>query len=246
MPMPRASGSTSRRRSAAVLVVAARAEHAAGGLAGDLGDPGALARGVAPLQVLGDDPGDERLEARVEAVLGRVQRRRGAGSPSRSRPRAVRAGRTSAGARPAVPGVLERLHGGQHAPLVGVREALEQLRGSPRSSERRARSNTAAPAAVRLTSWRRASVSRLPAGDEPVGLEAGEQPAQVAGVEVERAAEVGDRRHRPLPELVQHARLGERVRRPEQAGPEHPEPPRVEAVERAHRRDPARGRRRHR
>jgi hypothetical protein len=52
---------------------------------------------------------------------------------------------------------------------------------------------------------------RLPAGDEPVGLQPGEQPAQVAGVEVERPAEVADRRHRPLAELVQHARLGQRL-----------------------------------
>ena len=48
-------------------------EDAADVLAAPLGDPAALVRGVELLDVVGDDAGDERLEARVPAVLARVQ-----------------------------------------------------------------------------------------------------------------------------------------------------------------------------
>ena len=49
------------------------AEDRADGLAVEGGDPGVLAGGIVVLGELGDDLRDERLEARVEAVLARVE-----------------------------------------------------------------------------------------------------------------------------------------------------------------------------
>ena len=124
-------------------------------------------------------------------------------------------------ARRAVPGVLERVHGGEDAALVGVGEALEQLldlqlRARVELGERRARrrgSGGRPGGGRRCGSGRRStrpSCSRLV-----------EQAAQVAGVEVERRAQVGRGGGGALAELVEHARLGERVLGAQQAGAEH-------------------------
>ena len=56
------------------LLLTLRAEHAPDQFAVELGHPSHVARGVAPLQVVGDDAGDERLEADIPAVLLGVQR----------------------------------------------------------------------------------------------------------------------------------------------------------------------------
>ena len=147
-----------------------------------------------------------------------------------------RAERELAGARGLIPGVLERVHGGEDAALVGVGEALEQL------------ADLGLGALVELLERLGTFVGQLDvlaaavvlgplAGHESAGLEAREQAAQVAGVEVERRAQVGDRGHVALAQLVQHARLRQRVGGAEQPVPEHAEPLGVEAVERPDRGD---------
>ena len=74
---------------------------------------------------------------------------------------------------------------------------------------------------------------RAPARDEPGGLESREHAAEVTRVERERLGERGGRRLRHLSELVDHARLGQRVRRIEQALVQEPDLARPEAAEAA-------------
>src|SRR5712692_8711783 len=74
-------------------------------------------------------------------------------------------------------------------------------------------------------------VVRPLARDEPVVLEPGENPAHVPGVDVERAAKLGDLGRFALRELEDDAALGKRVRRVEQSFAQHADHVRVEAAE---------------
>ena len=74
-------------------------------------------------------------------------------------------------------------------------------------------------------------VGRALAGDEAVALQAGEQAAEEAGVDVHLAAQVGDLGDLALAELVEHARLGQRVGRAQQAVAQDADARGVEAVE---------------
>ena len=67
-----------------------------------------------------------------------------------------------------------------------------------------------------------------------------ENPAEIAGVEAEVAADFGRRRVAALADLVEHARFGQRERAVEPAVAQHAEMLRVEAVEAPHRGDPLR------
>ena len=58
--------------------------------------------------------------------------------------------------------------------------------------------------------------------------------AQIAGVEIERAADVARGRRAAIGDLVEHARFAERVGAVEKGLAQHAELPRVEAVEAAH------------
>jgi hypothetical protein len=71
-----------------------------------------------------------------------------------------------------------------------------------------------------------------PAPYEPLLLEAGEDSAQVAGVDGHCVAQHADVERLGLGQLVQHPRLGEGVIGAQQALVEHPDHPGVEAVER--------------
>ena len=74
-------------------------------------------------------------------------------------------------------------------------------------------------------------VGRALAGDQAVALQPGEQAAEEAGVDVHLAAQVGDLGDLALAELVEHARLGQRVRRAQQAVAQDADARGVEAVE---------------
>ena len=74
-------------------------------------------------------------------------------------------------------------------------------------------------------------VGRALAGDQAVALQPGEQAAEEAGVDVHLAAQVGDLGHVALTELVEHARLGQRVGRAQQAVAQDADARGVEAVE---------------
>ena len=74
-------------------------------------------------------------------------------------------------------------------------------------------------------------VGRALAGDEAVALQPGEQAAEEAGVDVHLAAQVGDLGDLALAELVEHARLGQRVGRAQQSVAQDADAGGVEAVE---------------
>jgi hypothetical protein len=61
------------------------------------------------------------------------------------------------------------------------------------------------------------------ADDQPLLVQPGEQAAQLAGVHVERRAQRGDLGHLRAPQLVQHARLGQRVARAVQPAAQDPD-----------------------
>jgi hypothetical protein len=74
-------------------------------------------------------------------------------------------------------------------------------------------------------------VRRGEPGDHALLLQALDQTAQLARVDRQRVAQGARLDHALRPELVEHPRLGERVRGPVQAVAGHAEPARVEPVE---------------
>ena len=68
-------------------------------------------------------------------------------------------------------------------------------------------------------------------------MEAAQDAAEIAGIEAEIAADVGRGRAVALPDLIEHARLGQRERAVEPAVLQHAEVLGVEAVEAPHRGD---------
>ena len=68
---------------------------------------------------------------------------------------------------------------------------------------------------------------------QAAGLEAGQDPGQVAGVDVEQAAELDELRRVALGQLEDDPGLGERVGAVEEPLAEHPDHVGVEAVEAA-------------
>ena len=75
------------------------------------------------------------------------------------------------------------------------------------------------------------------AADQSAFLEIAQHAAQIAGIEIERAADLGRGRRAAAGDLVQHARLGERIGAVEKSFAQHADLPRVEAVEAADRGD---------
>ena len=72
-----------------------------------------------------------------------------------------------------------------------------------------------------------------PARDEPAAREPREHPAEISGVDAERAAEIAGGETLVMRQLVQHARFSERKGRMQEALVEDAEPARVEAGEAA-------------
>ena len=77
-------------------------------------------------------------------------------------------------------------------------------------------------------------VGRCLADDQPALFEASECAAQIAGVEVERAADVGCGRRAAFENLVEDACFGERIGAAQISLAQHAELARVEAIEPAH------------
>ncbi len=77
------------------------------------------------------------------------------------------------------------------------------------------------------------------AHDEAAPLEIAQYAAQIAGVEIERAADPARRHRAALRDLVKEARLAERIGAVEIGFAQHADLARVEAVEAAHRGDAA-------
>jgi two-component system cell cycle response regulator len=211
------------------VLLAAHAQHAAGGLAVDLGDPRGLAARVVVARVLGHDLRDERLEALVPAVLLRIEPAVSLDDPAevagtrRAQDDCARRGRT-------VEHLPHDVHGADEAPLLVVGEDVEDgadLVGRPAvelGEGGRPLLGEADPLAAGV-------VGRALAGDQAVALQSREQAAEKAGVDVHLAAQVGDLGDLALAELVEHARLGQRVGRAQQAVAQDADARGVEAVE---------------
>src|SRR5580704_10711825 len=73
--------------------------------------------------------------------------------------------------------------------------------------------------------------------DQAALLKIAQDAAQIAGIEVERAADIACGERATAGDLVEHARLAERVGAVEKGFAQHADLPRVEAVEAADRGD---------
>ena len=161
------------------------AEDGADAFAADLGDPRGFARRCRTRSPKSATTrGDERLEGGIPPVSAAYRapcrsttqpRSPGSGDAARGRPHAC-CRRASAGS-------------GSIAATSCV--ALPSSSGPPAGRSHppaacRAPANARCPASVRRTSWRRASVVDGSPLDESVGDEPGQDPAQIAGVQIER------------------------------------------------------------
>ncbi len=192
------------------------AQHGAGSLAVDLGDPGSVGA-----------PGrSRRRSARPAARSSSPTRTRGHTEPHGAPP--ASRGRRAAGR--GLDPVLRRerpAHGGhrlERGRRVGQPvEDLADLRGRALVE----RLEGIDPGAGELHPLRAALALAL---QQPVALELGQQPAELSGVDVERRPQLSGL-VAARAELEQHPRLGQRVVRAQVAPAGEPHPRRVEAVE---------------
>src|SRR5580704_19279031 len=73
--------------------------------------------------------------------------------------------------------------------------------------------------------------------DQSAFLEIAQHAAEIPGIEIERAADLGRGRGAAAGDLIKHPRLGERIGAAEKGFAQHADLPRVEAVEAAGRGD---------
>src|ERR1700724_230648 len=73
--------------------------------------------------------------------------------------------------------------------------------------------------------------------DQAAFLEIAQHAAEIPGIEIERAADLGRGRGAAAGDFVKHPRLGERIGAVEKSFAQHADLPRVEAVEAADRGD---------
>ena len=230
-PSPRACGSTSSSRSRATESPTRACRTRSPGPAVQFGDPGRLPR-VAAFREVGDDPGSQRLVAAVPAVLLCVQRRVPLHHPAEV-PGPGRAEHERGGQAPPLRDLPDGSHRLDQPLLLGLGELAQQcadLLG------RALVQHAEAPAGHGQRDDPAARVGRgtLP-GDQAVGLEPGEDPAQVSGVDVYQAAQRADLVHGTvLGQLEQHPGLGERVRRAQVPAAEQADQVGVDPVELTH------------
>ena len=213
--------------------VLAHAEHAAGGHAVHLGDPGRFSVGIPVLGVVRDDPGHQGLVRLVPAELLRVHRPVPLDHPAHVT-RARRPEQVAARPRRPGEGLGDRVHRLEQPAPVAIAEAGQHVAGLVGRPGVEPRHDIAA-AAGQLDDLPPSVGGRTLPGDQLVRLEPGQDPAQVARVDVDRAAQVGDLAGVALRQLEQQPRLGERVRGVQVLAPQQPDHVGVEAVEPAHR-----------
>ena len=187
-------------------------QNRADDLALALGDPAALARGAVASDELRSDVRDQRLEPVVLAIFPGIEHGMAMHDPAD----VAGAGRTqdesSTRDRSTAEQPVDRLQGADEADLlVGGKWRKEDrclvllvlrtaIEGGEGAASFGGQLQQATPAV---------GARGLPA-DEATALEAGEDAAQIAGVEPERLAEFARRRPRPVCQFVEHARLGQR------------------------------------
>src|SRR5262245_14238421 len=185
---------------------------------------------------VGDDARDERFERRIPSELLRVH-----GAVALDHPAEIARARGTEhddpGEVPGVEDLLERGHRGDRSTLFVLPEPSQENanllgRAVVQLAERR-------PALVRQSDRLSASVLvGTLAGYEAPGFEPTEDPAEVAGVDVERCPKFAHLRLVPLGELEHDASLGEGVPRVEEPFLKEAEHVGVHAVEAAHGRNP--------
>ena len=161
------------------------------------------------LRIVGDDAGDERLERLVPAVLLGVQ-----GAVALDDPAIVARSWGAQGerrrARRAVEDLAHGLQRGAQARAVVLGQAVEQRPDLGRGAGVERRVGRAAGGGERDDLPPRVVAGAL-AGKEALLFQAAEEPAEVAGVDLEGAPQVPGVGRLALAELVEDARLGERV-----------------------------------
>ena len=229
-PSPRLHQQQPQPRGGGVL---AHAEHASGRRAVDLGDPGRFGLRIPVVHVVRDDPGHQRLVRAVPAELLRVHRPVSLHHPAHvARP----GGSEQVPARPRRLG--ERLgdhaHGIQQPPSVIVAQPGQHVAGLFGRLGVQPCHDGAATAGQLDDLTARVRGRTLP-GDETVGLEPGQNAAQVTRVDVDRTPQVGHLAGVPLRQLEEQPCLGERVRGVQVLASQQPDHVRVEPVEPAYR-----------
>nr|BFE98510.1 hypothetical protein GCM10020241_01860 [Streptoalloteichus tenebrarius] len=132
---------------------------------------------------------------------------------------------------------MDDLHRRGQAPLLVVVEVVEQL--AHLAGRAAVQLGVGGPPPVGQADHLAAGVGPGALPDHQLGpLEPGQQPAQVAGVDVEVAAQGGDLAGADLRQLVEHAGLGQRVGGAQQVVAQHADDIGVEAVERPDGGDP--------
>ena len=211
-------------------------KHASDVLAVHVGDPAAVVVRVVLADEVGDDLRAQALEVLRPAIFLRIELAVAGDHPAEI-----------AGLRFAQDDValrcslrrhhgLDRAHRGDEIILLGRGQPAEQgadLLHGPRFE----RIEGLASARCQRQDALPTIVGRDVLADQPALVEPAQDAAEVAGIEAEIATDLGRGGAAALPDLVQHARLGQRERAVEPAVLQHAEILRVEAVEAAHRGD---------
>ena len=213
--------------------------HAADVSAVEFGDPAALALRIEVVGEIGDDLRADAFEWLAPAVFLRVEH-----GVARDHPAEIARPRLAAGRRR-----LSGLLSGSASSASTVRIARNQML----LLRRRTAGPSTAPTCRMVRVFERGErlaalgghrqkalpcvVRRGLLADQPELVEAPQDAAEIAGVEIEVARDVGRGGAAALPDLVEHARLGERERAVEPAVLQHAEVLGIEAVEAPHRGD---------
>ena len=213
MPSPRADGSTSSRRRRAIVVGLFHQHHRAGVPAVDLGDPAAFALRIVALDEVGDDlrrTAPSNVSGPADTPAHRA--RRGARRSSRSR-RGCGSRRMTLGCgrllRPSSVSTVCIASTRRSCSGGGSRSSIAPTSLSVRASSG---ANALRPAGVIDRKLCRASAGDGVPADQPALFEAAQDAAEIAGIEIELARDVGRGRRRALGDLVEHAGFGERER----------------------------------
>jgi 2-deoxy-D-gluconate 3-dehydrogenase len=234
---PRAAGGglDQQQAQARVRLPVVDDEDAAEALPVSLRDPAALARRILLLEEVLHDPRHQRLELRAPAPFGEIHRRVAFHYPAHvAGPRFAQD--DLAALRLAPEQRLDRAHGRHQARALRRRHRREHLAHLVARARVEQRVGLA-PLLGEREEAVAAVVRRALRLQQAAALQALHQPAQVAQVHAERAAEDRGGGLRRLAELVEHPRLGQRIGAAHHAGLQHADAARVEAVEAPHRVD---------
>ena len=210
-------------------------QHAADVGAVALGDPAGFALRVEAIDEVGGDARHQRFEVHVPAVFLRIQRTVARDHPS-DVARAVRSQQVRR-ACSALGRVVEQASDEaerlQQLLLLRLGQRVQQCRNLASRAGIQRREST--PTGGREAQVQMARiVLRASALHQAALLEAAQQAAQIAGIEIECTRELGRGRGLAMRKLPQQPRFGQREARMQQSFVQHADAARVEAVEGTH------------